>query len=75
MKFYSSKLGELRNVRKTEQCNEVTGKEHEPDCEITVKDAFVNLQELKDDTSEELEEQIESEKKGDIHHLLTKLER
>ena len=53
MKFYSLKLEELRNVRKTEQCNEVTGKEHEPDCEITINDAVVNLQELEDGESEE----------------------
>ena len=79
MKFYSSKLEELRNVRKTEQCNEVTGKEHEPDCEITINDAVVNLQKLEDGKSEELkendDEELESENEGDIHHLVKKLER
>ena len=79
MKCYSSKFEEVRNVGETEQCKEVTGKEHEPDCEITINDAVVNLQELEDGESEELrendDEELESENEGDINHLVTKLER
>ena len=53
------------------QWSDGKGKEHEPDCEITINDAARTRGWWKENYDEELE----SENEGDIHHLVTKLKR